>query len=270
MMPLAIAVEAADPVDRKQLVHDFVYNHVMYHVGEADVWNFPFVHIKAFDIFRYDAVMLGVGVLVMIATMVFFFKPGQLVPHGWTNMVEAFVLYIRDQVAIPSLGEKEGRRMTPLLCTYFVFIVTMNLLGLVPLFTTATGNVNVTAALSLITFGFMIFGTMVKNGLLGFLKVFVPPGLPIVLTIFMTPMEFVSMLSKVLALVIRLFANMMAGHIVIYSMLGLIMLFGLWASPVLILVLFLYFFEVFIAFFQAYIFTLLSAIYIGQFYHPEH
>jgi F-type H+-transporting ATPase subunit a len=159
--------------------------------------------------------------------------------------------------------------MTPLFSTFFFYILILNLLGLFPLFTTATGNINVTAGLATITLGFMVGGGIYLNGLTNFLKSFVPPGLPLPLKLFMGPMEFVSMLSKVVALTVRLFANMLAGHIIIFSLTGLVALFGLWAVPALALVVFVYFFEIFIAFFQAYIFTLLSAVFMGELYEPE-
>ncbi|OGV42550.1 MAG: ATP synthase F0 subunit A [Lentisphaerae bacterium GWF2_57_35] len=242
----------------------------MYHIAEADVWNLPFVNVPQLDIFRYDGVMIAVGCLLLIFFCGFFYKPNKSVQHGWANLLEVFVLFIRNQIAIAFLGEKDGRRMAPLFCSFFFFILILNLLGLVPLFTTATGNINVTGALAAITLGFMVGGGIYRCGVKNFLLTFIPPGLPLPLKIFMAPLEFVSMISKVMALMIRLFANMLAGHIIIFSLVGLVALFGLWAAPVLALVVCVYFFEIFIAFFQAYIFTLLSAVYMGQLYRPEH
>ena len=191
-------------------------------------------------------------------------------PHGLTNLLEIFVLFIRDQISIPSLGEKDGRRMAPLFCSFFFFILGLNLLGLIPIFRAATGNVNVTGALALVTLTFMIFGSIYKNGFMGFVKVFMPSGVPWPILILLTPVEFIGMFIKAFALTIRLFANMLAGHIVIYALLGLIVIFGWAALPAMALAMGVYFLELFIAFLQAYIFTLLSAMFIGQMVHPEH
>jgi F-type H+-transporting ATPase subunit a len=267
---IEIATNVVAQVDKKTAVHDFIYNHVMYHIAEADVWNLPFVNVPQLDIFRYDAVMIAVASILLVIVCGFFYKPKDKVAHGWANVLEILVLFVRNQIAITFLGEEKGRKMTPLFCSFFFFIAMLNLLGLFPLFATATGNINVTGALATVTLGFMVGGAIYLNGLKAFLSSFVPPGLPLPLKLFMAPLEVISMFSKVIALMIRLFANMLAGHIVIFSLIGLVALFGLWAVPALLLVIFVYFFEIFIAFFQAYIFTLLSAVFIGQLYHPEH
>ena len=198
------------------------------------------------------------------------YRKKDIVPHGLTNLLEIFVLFIRDQISIPSLGEKDGRRMAPLFCSFFFFILGLNLLGLIPIFRAATGNVNVTGALALVTLTFMIFGSIYKNGFMGFVKVFMPSGVPWPILILLTPVEFIGMFIKAFALTIRLFANMLAGHIVIYALLGLIVIFGWAALPAMALAMGVYFLELFIAFLQAYIFTLLSAMFIGQMVHPEH
>jgi len=192
------------------------------------------------------------------------------VPHGLTNLLEVFVLFIRDQISIACLGEKDGRKMAPLFCGFFFFILGLNLMGLIPIFRAATGNVNVTAALALITLTFMIGGSIYKNGVVGFIKVFIPHGVPWPILFLLTPIEFIGMFIKAFALTIRLFANMLAGHIVIYALLGLIVIFGLPALPAMGLAMGVYFLELFIAFLQAYIFTLLSAMFIGQTVNPEH
>ena len=198
------------------------------------------------------------------------YRKNDLVPHGLTNLLEVFVVFVRDQISIAGLGEKDGRKMAPLFCSFFFFILGLNLMGLVPIFRTATGNVNVTAALALITLTFMIFGSIYKNGFMGFVKAFIPHGVPWPLLFLLTPIEFIGMFIKAFALTIRLFANMLAGHIVIYALLGLIVIFGWVALPAMALAMGVYFLELFIAFLQAYIFTLLSAMFIGQMVHPEH
>jgi len=267
---VAVAAAATAQPDTKAIVHDFVYDHVMYHMAEADTYNLPFVHVKLLDIFRYDHVMVVFTCIVLILIFGLLYKPRPGAPHGWTNLFEIFAQFIRNQIAVAFLGENDGTRLAPVFCSFFFFILLANLMGLVPLFSTITGNINVTGALALITMGFMVIGSVRRIGWLGFFRTFVPPGVPVALACFIAPLEFISMLTKVVALMIRLFANMLAGHIIIYSLIGLMAMFGLWAAPVVLIVLFVYLFELFIAFFQAYIFTLLSAIYMGQLYHPEH
>ena len=160
--------------------------------------------------------------------------------------------------------------MTPLFCTFFFFILGMNLMGMIPLFATATANVNVTFGLAFVTLCFMVFGAIYKNGFVGFLKAFIPSGVPAPILILLFPIEFLGLFIKAFALTIRLFANMLAGHIVILSLLGLVILMGLGALPAVALAVFIDLLEVLVVFLQAYIFTLLSAMFIGQMYHPEH
>jgi F-type H+-transporting ATPase subunit a len=160
--------------------------------------------------------------------------------------------------------------MTPLFCTFFFFILGMNLIGLVPLFAAATANINVTGALAAITLAIMIIGAIYRNGFFGFLRSFIPHGVPVPVLILLVPIEILGVFIKAFALMIRLFANMLAGHIVILSIVGLVGLLGFWALPSIFLAIFVSLLEVFIAFLQAYIFTLLSAIFIGQLHYPEH
>ena len=160
--------------------------------------------------------------------------------------------------------------MTPLFCSFFFFILVMNLLGLVPCFAAATGNFSVTMPLALVTFFFMIFGALIKNGPVAFIKGFVPSGIPVPLAIALFPIEVIGVVIKTAALMIRLFANMLSGHMVVFFLIGMVFIFGYVALPVLVLAVFIYLIELFVAFLQAYIFTLLSAIFIGQRYHPEH
>ena len=180
------------------------------------------------------------------------------------------MVFIRDEIAVASLGREDGRKMTPLFCTFFFFILGLNLIGLIPLFATATSNINVTGALAMVTLTVMIGGGIYKNGLGGFLKSFVPHGIPFWVLVILVPLEFIGMFIRAFALMIRLFANMLAGHIVIFSFLGLVVLIGWAALPLVAIALFVNLLEVIIAFLQAFIFTFLSAIFIGQLQHAEH
>jgi F-type H+-transporting ATPase subunit a len=156
-------------------------------------------------------------------------------------------------------------------CSIFFFILGLNLMGLIPVFATATGNINVTFALALGTLTLMFYAGITRNGVGGFVKSFVPHGIPFPVLLILVPLEFIGMFIKAFALMVRLFANMFAGHVVLFSILGLILMFGtLTAPPAVLMAVAIYMLELFIAFLQAYIFTFLSAIFIGQVMHPEH
>lgn len=244
---------------------------IMHHIQDAKEWHLPFLPVIHFPGFiSLHSTMLFLAALFLIILFVGLYNKKNPVPRGITNFLEILILFIRDEIAITCLGKKDGEKMTPLFCTFFFFILTLNIMGLIPLFSTATANVNVTAALALITLAFMILGAIVKNGPVGFLKAFIPSGVPAPVLILLVPIEFAGLFIKAFALTIRLFANLLAGHIVIFSILGLIVLLGYVALPVILLALFIYLLEILVAFLQAYIFTFLSAMFIGQMYHPEH
>ncbi len=195
-------------------------------------------------------------------------------PSGLANLVEAFVIYLRDEVALANIGHG-GERYVPYVLTLFFFILFTNLLGLVPFGATATGNLSVTAALALLSLGVIEVAGFRALGPRGYAKTifFAPEGMgPVgkgLMLLIMTPVELLGTLTKPFALAIRLFANMTAGHFVILSLLGLIFIFeavkGLiipWLGPVAmataIMVL-----EVFVSFLQAYIFAMLTSVFIG-------
>ncbi len=269
MTPEAASAAVAQ-VDKKAVMHEYILHHVMYHRPDPHAWNIPFFHAPFLDFFRYDQVILPFAALILISMFAFLYKRHQRVPHGWTNLLEVLVLFIRNHISIGFLGEKDGRRMAPLFCSFFFFILTLNLLSMVPIFSAATSNINVTGGLATITLFFMVFGAIYRNGPVGFIKAFMPSGVPWPILFILTPIEIIAMFGKVAALMIRLFANILAGHIITFALLGLVIIFGYYALPVVALVVCIYFFELFVAFFQTYIFTLLSAIFIGQIYHAEH
>lgn len=245
--------------------------YILHHMQDSRQWPLPFFPpLQLPPFLSLHGVMLIIAALLLIFIFCFLYNKKQRVPHGLTNLLEFLVIFIRDEIAVKSIGEEDGRRMTPFLCTLFFFILTLNLMGLIPLFSTATANPNVTGALAFFTLCFMIFGTIYKNGFKGFQKAFVPAGVPKGILIILVPIEFFSLFIKTGALMIRLFANMIAGHMVIMAMLGLVLLLGLVALPSVLLAVCIGVLEVFIAFLQAYIFTLLTAVFIGQMYHPQH
>jgi F-type H+-transporting ATPase subunit a len=193
--------------------------------------------------------------------------------------VEATVQFIRDEIAMPNLGEKMTRGFMPFLCTVFFFILTCNLLGLIPFAATATGNISVTAALAVMTFILIQAAGIKANGIGGYLK-HLTGGVHPAMWIIMVPVEFLGLFTKPFALCVRLYANMTAGHVVITSLICLIFVFGkggeapvagFGIAPVSVAFsLFVYLLEILVAFLQAYIFTLLSAVFIGISAHSEH
>jgi F-type H+-transporting ATPase subunit a len=253
-------------MDKTAAVHEYI----MEEVQNSHEWALPFIKVHLPNFLSLHGLMLIICASILLLLFGVLYRKNDIVPHGLTNLLEVFVLFVRDQISITCLGERDGRRMAPLFCSFFFFILGLNLMGLIPIFRAATGNVNVTAALALITLSFMIFGSIYKNGVVGFVKVFIPHGVPWPLLFLLMPIEFIGMFIKAFALTIRLFANMLAGHIVIYALLGLIVIFGWMALPAMGLAMGVYFLELFIAFLQAYIFTLLSAMFIGQTVNPEH
>ena len=245
--------------------------YIMHHVLNSHEWLLPFVQpIPLPGILTSHALMVLIGCFVIVMLFLVFYRKDQRVPTGMTNCLEALVVFIRDEVAIPNLGQKDGLQFTPMLCTIFFFILTLNLLGLIPIFSTATANINVTFSLAFLIFVLLVFGTLARNGLKGMWHALIPSTLPKWLIPFFVIIEIASICVRSVALMIRLFANMIAGHMVIMSFLGLIIIFGWIALPALFLAVFMYCLEVFIALLQAYIFILLSAVFIGQMYHPEH
>ncbi len=245
--------------------------YLMNHVLNSHEWHLPFFPpIELPGFLSLHALMVFIGTAIVLMLFLVLYRKKDRVPTGITNCLEAFVVYIRDEIAIPSLGEKDGISFTPMLCTTFFFILILNLLGLIPIFATATANVNVTGALAFIIFVLLTVGTFYRVGIKGFWKAMVPSGLPVLLIPFFFVIEVISLFIKSGALMIRLLANMMAGHMIILSLLGLIILFGWFALPALPIAVCIYAMEVFVAFLQAYVFILLSAIFIGQMYHPEH
>jgi F-type H+-transporting ATPase subunit a len=222
--------------------------------------------------------LLATALVILLAQLAVRSYRGGKIPRGFGAAVEGLVLFIRDDIAEPNIGHGDGRRFTPLLCSFFFFILVAALLGLMPFAATSTGNLAVTMGLALVSFAAQQYAGLSRYGVVGHFKNLIPPGLPLWLLPIMVPVEILSMFTKPFALMIRLFANMLAGHMVITTLLLLISLMGQisWLggvamAPVSILLsLFIMFLEVLVAFIQAYIFTLLSAIFIGMYAHPAH
>ena len=190
-------------------------------------------------------------------------------PSGFGNGLEALVLYLRNEVIIPNVG-LHGNAYVPYLLTLFFFILFANLLGLVPYGSTATGNISVTATLAIITFFVIEIAGMKAQGKAYFNTIVFWPhdmslGMKLFISPILTPIELVGKLTKPFALAIRLFANMTAGHVVLLALISLIFTFGSWLLvplPILMAI-GISFLELFVAFLQAFIFTLLSTVFIG-------
>jgi F-type H+-transporting ATPase subunit a len=214
-------------------------------------------------------------VLVVVRLAIRSYKKG--VPSGLGTAVETLVLYVRDEIAEKNIGH-DGRKYVPLLLSFFFFILVAALLGLTPFSSTATGNLSVTLGLAFVSFLAMQWAGISKYGLVHHFQNMIPPGLPLWLLPIMIPVELLAMFTRPFALMIRLFANMLAGHMVIASLLLLIPLmasinvaFGVGMVPIsLVLALFIMMLEILVAFIQAYIFTLLTSIFIGMNAHPAH
>ncbi len=196
-------------------------------------------------------------------------------PKGFANGIEATVLYLRDEIILPTVGP-HGERYVPYLLSLFFFILFANLLGLIPFGATPTGNISVTAMMAILSFIVIEISGMVSLGR-GYLNTIfywnhdLPLYLRVLLFVIMSPIEFVSKLTKPFALAIRLFANMTAGHIVVLAFIGLIFTFRSLASgaPFLMAV-GVMLLEIFVAFLQAFIFMLLTSVFIGQVREAHH
>jgi F-type H+-transporting ATPase subunit a len=202
-------------------------------------------------------------------------------PKGFANAIEAMVLFVRDDMAIANIGH-DGAKYAPYIMSLFFFILYCNVMGLIPHGATPTGNLAVTGALALVTLGVVEIGGMMKLGFKGYMRTIFPQvsGLSgawaVALPIIMAPIEIIGKLVKPFALCVRLFGNMTAGHFVILSLFGVIFLFGhvqVWnwgiGGITALLVVGVMCLELFVALLQAYVFALLSAVFIGLVQH-EH
>ncbi len=222
------------------------------------------------------SMMLSVVLLLVIMTGVakkYKTNGSMKAPSGFQNALEPVITFVRDDVAKPNIGHKYMRYM-PLLLTMFFFIWINNLLGLLPGGANFTGNIAVTGCLALIT-----FIVMVVSGNRHFWgHLLNPPGVPFGVKLILVPIEILSLFIKPIALMIRLFANILAGHIIILSVVSMIFIFGAlsgiagWGfAPVsLAFTVFMFFLELLVAAIQAFIFTNLTAVFIGQAVEEAH
>ena len=254
---------------------------IMHHVLDRPVFGMPSKHLFYF-------VLAALLVIVAARAAVRSYRGGKI-PSGIGALVEMLVLFVRDEIAEPGIGHGDGRKFTPLLCSFFFFILVAALLGLVPLpsysagkwsfqSTTSTANITVTMGLALVSFAAQQWAGISRYGLVGHFRNLIPPGVPLLMLPVMIPVELIGMFTKPFALMVRLFANMIAGHMVVTTLILMIAiagklhwLGGVAMAPVSIgLSVFILLLEVLVAFVQALIFTLLSATFIGMYAHPAH
>lgn len=226
------------------------------------------------------------GMLLMLGLMVVVFgrmagsyksRQGQA-PTGMTNALEPLVLFLRDEIAVPNIGKEKADKFLPFLMTVFFFIFFANLLGLVPFI----GGFNVTGTLGItMVLAALVFLITTFNGNKHYWgHLFWPPGVPLFVMPIIIPIEIVGMFLKPIVLMIRLTANISAGHIIILSFVSLILIFGKGGEAMAAgygigifstaFMIFMYCLELLVAFLQAFVFTLLAAIYFGEATHEAH
>ncbi len=255
---------------------------IMHHVMDGNYLDFsPFgkIYLPQIELFGID-ISITRHVIVMwlgaILIALIFFNVAKsykksLVPKGSTNFWEVFIIFVRDEIAKPTIG-KGYEGFLPYLLTAFFFILFGNFLGLIPFSATFTSNIAVTAVLAIFSFLVVQIGGIRHNGFFGYFKGLIPHGVPVFLLPIMLVVEVLGLFTKPFALAIRLFANLTAGHIVIYALISLIFVMqSYFISPVSIgMALFIYGLEILVALLQAYIFTMLSSLFIGMAVHQEH
>lgn len=213
-----------------------------------------------------------IGLWLFLALSRSYKKTGISHPKGIQSFLEPIICFIRDDVVIPNIGYEKHEKFMPYLLSVFFFILINNLMGLIPypppFGANVTGNLAVTMTLALFTF----FIIQINGNKHYWRDIFATPGVPFWLLPIMIPVELIGMISKPFALTVRLFANITAGHIIVMSLLALIFIFkSILVAPVSIFfVIFMDCLELLVAFLQAYVFTLLSAVFISLAVSEEH
>ncbi len=256
---------------------------ILHHVMDGKEIELPFlgyIHIPQLPlVFGIDITPTKHVVFMLIAAflvLLTFYKVARqyksgLIPKRLANFFEVMIIFVRDEIAEPTLG-KVYPAFLPFLLTLFFFILFGNFLGLIPFSATFTSNIAVTASLAIVSFIVIQLGGIRQNGFAGYIKGLIPHGIPTWLLPLMIPVEILGLFTKPFALAIRLFANMIAGHTVILALLGLIFFMGtIFIAPVSVaFAVFIYLLEILVALIQAYVFTMLTALFIGMTVHQEH
>lgn len=245
-------------------------------------WKIPLPNVMGLQLTRFMVMELIAAVLVILVILpvVRHIARHEVSRGRFTNMFEAMLLFIRDDVARPAIGGHGADQFLPYLWTVFFFVLFNNLLGMIPGGASATGNINVTAALALLTLGTVVMAGIREMGFVGYWVGIVPHlDVPALLKPFLWGLMFfievAGLLIRHVVLAVRLFANMFAGHVVLAVILGFILMAYHSLAFYLVMpasiggVICLSLLELFVAFLQAYIFTFLSALFIGSAVHPH-
>ncbi|TLU87406.1 MAG: F0F1 ATP synthase subunit A [Chlorobium sp.] len=272
--PAVEAVHGTEAAPEEEKAGDVIMHHILNNrvfafppFGSVEL---PEIKVGGFDIsITKHVVMLWVvsGILLVVFSIVggkYKKMTARQAPTGIVNAMESLVEFIRTDVAKANIGAGYEKYLTYLL-TVFFFILLCNLMGLVPYGATATGNINVTLTLATFTFFLTQIAALKAHGIKGYLA-HLTGGTHPALWIIMIPIEFIGLFTKPVALTIRLFANMTAGHIVILSLIFISFILKSYIVAVVMSVpfsIFIYLLELFVAFLQAFIFTMLSALFIG-------
>lgn len=248
---------------------------LMHHVSDQKEWSIlpavppiPIHDLKIGSLtipVTMHVVMLVIAATILLSVFCPAFSNNKTSPGKLGLAIEPVVLFVRDALIYPVMGEELGKKWLPFFLTLFFFLLTSNIMGLIPLFGTSTGNLSVTAALALMILFAIIAQGVQSNGVVGFFKNMIPAGLPLPIGIFLLMIEIPGLFIKCSVLAIRLFANMIAGHFVILSLLLLIFIIHPLASVISVpLALFINLLELLVAIIQALVFTILSAIFISM------
>ena len=247
------------------LSHHILDHHWGYSLGGVEL-----------PITTHTVTLLSVSVMMLIGLYWISKGGASTLKRLLTAGAEEYVTFIRDGMVLPNMGT-EGKSFLPYFCTLFLFILLTNLAGLIPNMKTATSNISVNAALALCSGGLIVYCGLKFHGIIGFLKGFIPSGTPGWLVPLIFPLEVISLIIKVCVLALRLFANMLAGHMVLISLLLMIFIIGQLSAvagvgaaiPAMGLEIFMTCLELLVAFLQAYVFTLLTAIFAGSVIHTH-
>ena len=256
-----------------------VADHIFHHVEDQVVVPINFyvgnTHVDLSISKHVINMWIAAGVLLIVVGLGA--RKRALIPKGGYNLLETFVMFVRDEISVKNIGH-HADLYTGYLCSAFFFILFMNLAGLLPIpafggfpgISTATGNISVTVVLALFTFVLTQIAGMRAQGVAGYWMHLVPSGVPKWLFPIMLPVEILGLFTKPFALTVRLFANMVAGHIVIFFLIALTVLISVYVAPVsVVFALGIFMLELFVALVQAYVFTMLSALFIGMTQHAH-
>ncbi len=247
---------------------DNIFEIITHHLSDTVIFNIRVLgldlSITKYVVFMW---MICIGLFLFLYHLARKYKKrGICAPDRSMMLIEIFLEFVRNDIVLPFIGEAKERAYLHFFCTQFLFILAANLIGLIPKSVTITSNLAVTMGLAIVTFFFTQVYGMAVRGPLSYWKHLIPEGVPVFLAPIIAINEFISLFSKPFALMIRLFANMLAGHIVIFVILYLVIMFqklflGVFTVPVALAVSLL---EIFVCLLQAYIFTFLSAIFVGM------